>query len=247
MFGIGFTEIVVIGIILIVAVGPERMPGFLRAVLRGYREFRKATRDLRASTGIDEILQDEELKSLRNPLYVAPAAKAATAASVGLKPAAGKNRKLSEKEYADEVPPEGVDLAEARAAEREPDAEAVQRRNAKIAVVTREEEVIAAKEALAAKRTAVEAGDAEEIEEDRILKQKLAALEDERVRAKIAAAVPEDDGEEERVVNQKIAAALARGEDVPLPPPKGKKPIETEEQRQRREAKEASLRSAPEE
>ncbi|HEY8431634.1 MAG TPA: twin-arginine translocase TatA/TatE family subunit [Sandaracinaceae bacterium] len=109
MFGIGFSEMVVIAVILVIVVGPERMPGMLKALVRGYREFRRATRELRASTGIDELLEDEDLRSLRKPLYVPPAKRPA--------PIATKPRSLSYAERMQENPPEGVDVAEARAAE----------------------------------------------------------------------------------------------------------------------------------
>ena len=59
MFGIGATELVIIGVVLLIAVGPNRLPKLLKAVVSSYREFRRATRELRASTGIDEILQDK--------------------------------------------------------------------------------------------------------------------------------------------------------------------------------------------
>lgn len=107
MFGIGGTELVVIAIVLLVAVGPTRLPGLLKAVVKGYREFRRATRELRASTGIDEILQDEELKDLRKPLYVPPAkTKAIPAKKPGI-----QKRAIRYADRVREVPPEGVDLA----------------------------------------------------------------------------------------------------------------------------------------
>lgn len=106
MFGIGFSELVIIGVILIVAVGPKRMPGTLKAVVRAYREFRRATRELRASTGIDDLLRDEELQALRKPLYTPP-----------VKKAAPRQRSLTYAEREREDPPEGVDLREAHDAE----------------------------------------------------------------------------------------------------------------------------------
>ncbi len=144
MFGIGFSELIVIGIILIIAVGPNRMPGMLKAAMKAYREFRRATRELRASTGIDEILRDEELKSMQKPLYVPPSAKK------GLKP---NVRALTRAERAQENPPEGVDLAEIRRAEERPEPEAAERiRAAKIAISARDEAIISAK--IAAARSA---------------------------------------------------------------------------------------------
>lgn len=174
MFGIGFSELIVIGIILIVAVGPNRMPGMLKAVVKAYREFRRATRELRASTGIDEILQDEDLRALKKPLYVPPAA------PIG-KPA--PKRTLGYGERQQESPREGVDIATAREVDASPSPEEAARiRARKEAAADEEERVIAAKWA--------EAEDA-----DRVRAAKLAALgevddeEGERIRAaKIAAA-----------------------------------------------------------
>ena len=111
MFGIGGTELIVIAIVLLIAVGPDRLPKLLKAVVKGYREFRRATRELRASTGIDEILQDEDLRDLRKPLYVPPPKQKVTPRP------AKTNRSLSYAERIQEVPPEGVDLAEAQADE----------------------------------------------------------------------------------------------------------------------------------
>ncbi len=177
MFGIGFSEMIVIGLILIVAVGPSRMPGMLKAFMRAYREFRKATRELRASTGIDELLQDEDLRAMRKPLYVPPAP---------VKKPTAKRRSLSYAERAQESPPEGVDLAEARHALSRPSPEEAERiRRSKEEAAERDRAVVAAK--LAADESP----------------------EAERVRAaKIAAAEREVDPEEaERVRAAKIAAA----------------------------------------
>lgn len=181
MFGIGFSELLVIGVILIVAVGPKRMPGMLKAVLRAYQEFRRATRELRASTGIDELLQDEDLKSLRKPLYVPPPKK----------PAAAK-RTLSAAEREREAPSEGVDIAEAREAERRPSPEEGERiRAAKMAAASSEDE--AGERIRAAKIAAMPPADDEE---------------GERIRAaKIAAMPPVDDEEGERIRSAKMAAA----------------------------------------
>lgn len=114
MFGIGFGEFLVIGVVLLLAVGPDKMPSLLKAVMKTYREVRRASRELRASTGIDEILQDPELQGLRDPLYVPPAKKPLRASS-DPKLAASKSPRrlsLSYHERVQECPPEGVDLAE---------------------------------------------------------------------------------------------------------------------------------------
>ncbi|MEC7519973.1 MAG: twin-arginine translocase TatA/TatE family subunit [Myxococcota bacterium] len=119
MFGIGGTELVVIAIVLLIAVGPTRLPGLLKAVVRAYREFRRATRELRASTGIDDILQDEDLKDLRKPLYVPPAK---TKAIPAKKPSVQK-RAIRYADRVREVPPEGIDLAVLREDARRREAE----------------------------------------------------------------------------------------------------------------------------
>ena len=191
MFGIGFSELLVIGVILIVAVGPKRMPGMLKAVLRAYQEFRRATRELRASTGIDELLQDEDLKSLRKPLYVPPPKKPAPA-----------KRTLSAAEREREAPSEGVDIAEAREAERRPSPEESERiRAAKMAAASSDDE---AGERIRAAKMAAMPRDAGDDEGERIRAAKIAAMprdadddEGERIRAaKMAAAERGADGEE---------------------------------------------------
>lgn len=117
MFGIGGAELVIIGVVLLIAVGPDRLPKLLKAVVTGYREFRRATRELRSSTGIDEILQDEDLRDLRKPLYVPPPKQKVVPAP---KP---RPRALGFHERVREDPPEGVDLAEIREAQNRPGGE----------------------------------------------------------------------------------------------------------------------------
>ena len=65
MFGIGFGEMLMIAVVLLIAVGPKKMPTFMKAVGKGLREFRRATRELKNAAGIDELMRDD---TLRNPL-----------------------------------------------------------------------------------------------------------------------------------------------------------------------------------
>jgi sec-independent protein translocase protein TatB len=99
MFGIGFGEMLIIGVILLLAVGPRELPKLMKTVGKGMREVRKASDDLRKSVGIDQLLADDDL---RNPLKDVPA-----------------RRMLRAAELEREVPPAGVDLAhhQARAEE----------------------------------------------------------------------------------------------------------------------------------
>ena len=174
MFGIGGTELIVIAVVLLIAVGPNRLPKLLKAVASAYREFRRATRELRASTGIDELLQDEDLRDLRKPLYVPPAKPKPAAA-----PAKPRRRSLSYAERIEEDPPEGVDLAAIREAERRAgdppgsDEDAVLRAEEAEVLRAEEAEVLRAEEAQAAriraaKRTAAPesaAGNVDEVAE----------------------------------------------------------------------------------
>jgi len=70
VFGISFSELTVIAVIALVVVGPQKLPGMLRTMGLWVRKIRKLTTEVRAQTGIDEILREEgidgvhELRSL---------------------------------------------------------------------------------------------------------------------------------------------------------------------------------------
>ena len=49
MFGIGFTEIVVILVIALIVLGPEKLPELAKALGRAMREFRTATDEIKRS------------------------------------------------------------------------------------------------------------------------------------------------------------------------------------------------------
>ena len=171
MFGIGSTELIVIGVVLLIVVGPTKLPAMIKAGVKGYREFRRATRELRASTGIDEILQDEDLKDLRRPLYVPPAKKPIPAAVPAESKGAAKTvprpvgkSVLSYTERLEEQPPEGVDVAEARDAMHRPPPEEAAR-------------VRAEKQAIVDAKLAAARGPVDEDEARRIVDAKLAAAE----------------------------------------------------------------------
>jgi len=154
MFGIGFGEFTIVLIVLLLAVGPDRMPALMRVLGKGIRQFRSAAQELRNATGIDEIMREENLKEiqklramkgkkvgdlvrdelkkptqfveeeLEKPLQELVAAASSTVATKNEAPRAGGG--LTPEQLAAEQPPEGVDIAHARArAEKavgEPDA-----------------------------------------------------------------------------------------------------------------------------
>jgi sec-independent protein translocase protein TatB len=147
MFGIGFGEMIVIGLLIVLAVGPDKLPTMVKTVAKTYRQFRRAAQDIRASTGIDDFLRDEELKELADlrkqkllamskPVPGKPGAPAGTEKAmppgkpgfekgIAGKPGAyaegepapiAKRAGLTHAQRIAEVPPEGVDVAEARLA-----------------------------------------------------------------------------------------------------------------------------------
>jgi len=143
MFGIGFGEFTIVLIVLLLAVGPDRMPALMRVLGKGLRQFRSAAQELRSATGIDEIMREENMKELQKlramkgkkvgdlvrdelkkptkfveeelekPLQELVQATASTVAAKNLAPRAGGT--LTPEELAVEQPSEGVDIAHARA------------------------------------------------------------------------------------------------------------------------------------
>jgi sec-independent protein translocase protein TatB len=89
MFNIGFGELAVICIVLIIAVGPERLPSMMKTLGKTLRTLRQASRDIRASTGIDELMREDfdlyapiKPQPPRRPAIAAPAEPAALPASI---------------------------------------------------------------------------------------------------------------------------------------------------------------------
>lgn len=65
MFGISFSEIVLVAMIALIVVGPQKLPGMLLGLGRGIARIRRMTNDVRAQTGIDEILREEGIDGVR--------------------------------------------------------------------------------------------------------------------------------------------------------------------------------------
>ncbi len=60
MFGIGFTELIVILVIALVILGPERLPEVAKSIGKMVREYKKATNDIKKSV---EDIDIKETKS----------------------------------------------------------------------------------------------------------------------------------------------------------------------------------------
>lgn len=58
MFGIGMPELLVILAVLLVVIGPKKLPDLARSLGKGYGEFKRATRDLRDSLDVDQDLNE---------------------------------------------------------------------------------------------------------------------------------------------------------------------------------------------
>lgn len=101
MFGIGSGEMLVFAVVVLIALGPKRLPDFMRTVGKGIREIRKATTDLRKHSGIDELMRDD------------PAGLRALSRDISRDPAPRREQKLSAHDLAKESPVEGVDIAHA--------------------------------------------------------------------------------------------------------------------------------------
>lgn len=59
MFGVSFTELTAIVIVALIVVGPQKLPGLLRTLGEWIHKLRRLTTEVRAQTGIDQILREE--------------------------------------------------------------------------------------------------------------------------------------------------------------------------------------------
>ena len=68
MFGFSFSELLVICIVALVAVGPKKLPGLLKTLGQWLRKLRNLTNDVRNQTGIDDLLRNEGINGGLNEL-----------------------------------------------------------------------------------------------------------------------------------------------------------------------------------
>jgi sec-independent protein translocase protein TatB len=121
VFGFSFGEILVISLVTLVAVGPQKLPGMLKTMGQWARKLRKMTMDVRQQTGIDEMLRAEgiqisELRTLMRGYHGGPfAAAAAPAPAPSPAPAPAPAPRYDdpysgfEPDPTREYPPEGAD------------------------------------------------------------------------------------------------------------------------------------------
>jgi sec-independent protein translocase protein TatB len=138
VLGLSFSELLVIAVVALLAVGPQKLPGLLRTLGQWARKLRIMTQEMRAQSGIDDVLRAEglhgginELRTLmrgqasllQQPLYVPPPAYAppprppsTTESAPAPAPPPAEPEPVIEDPYADvevdasrEYPPEGPD------------------------------------------------------------------------------------------------------------------------------------------
>ena len=61
MFGVSFTELLVILVVGLIVIGPQKLPGLFRSIGQWIAQLRRLTTEVRAQSGIDEILRAEGL------------------------------------------------------------------------------------------------------------------------------------------------------------------------------------------
>jgi sec-independent protein translocase protein TatB len=107
VFGLGFGEVVLLVIVAIVVVGPRQLPSMMRTAGQWVTRIRRMSSDLRAQSGIDQLMRDEgidrsiqEIRSLSNinvldglermaqPPVVPPSRASRPASGTGMKPPA---------------------------------------------------------------------------------------------------------------------------------------------------------------
>jgi len=108
MFGLSFGEIVIIAVIALLLLGPDRLPDAAKTLGKGLREIRKATDDLK-----DQVEQEiySDVKKPARPALVPPVPAQPVPGPAGPPPAA----------TAENVPGLDVALAEPLAATAPPD------------------------------------------------------------------------------------------------------------------------------
>jgi sec-independent protein translocase protein TatB len=72
MFGMGMGELLLILVVALLFVGPDKLPNAARAIGKGIRDFRKHTKDLQSTIEQDEKL-GEAVRELRSALQGDPA------------------------------------------------------------------------------------------------------------------------------------------------------------------------------
>ena len=117
MFGISLTELALIAVVTLVIVGPQKLPSMLRTLGEWARRLRRITTEVRAQTGIDEILRQEGIDGGLNELRGMLRGDLGSIGRDQRPPVQSPDpyRDVIEIDSSREYPPEGVDACEALA------------------------------------------------------------------------------------------------------------------------------------
>ncbi len=68
MFGIGMPELIIIAVIALVVIGPQKFPEMLRSLGRGMAELKKASNEIKTSvqSEMDKVAEETELKEVKD-------------------------------------------------------------------------------------------------------------------------------------------------------------------------------------
>ena len=121
MFGIGPTELAFFLVIVLLAVGPDRLPTFMRTVGRGLRQVRNASREFKDAIGLDDLMREGD--PFRAPPVRPPRARPVPLQTQGQDTQDTRDTQDSpgtEKPAAETVPPPVPEAAKTRSATPSP-------------------------------------------------------------------------------------------------------------------------------
>ena len=68
MFGIGMPELIIIAVIALVVIGPQKFPEMLRSLGRGLAELKRASNEIKTTvqSEMDKVVEETELKEVKD-------------------------------------------------------------------------------------------------------------------------------------------------------------------------------------